>query len=139
MSRQVHNSVNLGLAVDSDQGLFVPVIKEAESLNKKQLRNKINELRSAVKERSLPNSELQGASITLSNFGVFAGQYATPIVVPPMVCIVGVGVIKEQVISINGKPGSRRVIPISLSFDHRAVTGGEATRFLHSMIQLLQK
>ena len=139
MSRELHGSVNLGLAVDSEDGLFVPVIREAEKSNKKQLREKINHLRSAVKERSLPNSELQGASITLSNFGVFAGQYATPIVVPPMVCIIGVGAIRENVISVKGKPESRRMIPISLSFDHRAVTGGEATRFLHAMIQLLQK
>lgn len=139
MSREVHKSVNLGLAVDSEDGLFVPVIRNAETLNKKQLREKINHLRSSVKERSLPNSELQGASVTLSNFGVFAGKYATPVVVPPMVCIVGVGAIRENVISVNGKPESRRIVPISLSFDHRAVTGGEATRFLHSMIQLLQK
>ena len=139
MSREVHESVNLGLAVDSEDGLFVPVIREAEKLNKKQLREKINQLRTAVKERSLPNSELAGASITLSNFGVFAGQYATPIVVPPMVCIIGVGAIRENVISVKGKPESRRVIPLSLSFDHRAVTGGEATRFVHAMIQLLQK
>ena len=139
MSRQIHDSVNLGLAVDSEDGLFVPVIRGAEKLSKKQLREKINHLRSAVKERSLPNSELQGASITLSNFGVFAGKYATPVVVPPMVCIIGVGAISENVISVKGKPESRRIVPISLSFDHRAVTGGEATRFLHSMIQLLQK
>lgn len=139
MSREVHKSVNLGLAVDSEDGLFVPVIREANNLDKKQLREKINHLRSAVKERSLPNSELQGASITLSNFGVFAGKYATPIVVPPMVCIIGVGAIRENVASIKGKPESRRIVPISLSFDHRAVTGGEATRFLHTMIQLLQK
>lgn len=137
MSREVHKTVNLGLAVDSDEGLFVPVIRGAELLNKKKLREKINHLRKAVKERSLPNSELQGASITLSNFGVFAGQYATPIVVPPMVCIIGVGVICENVVSISGKPESRRIVPISLSFDHRAVTGGEATRFLKDIINSL--
>ena len=139
MSREVHDSVNLGLAVDSEDGLFVPVIKDAETLNTKQLRGKINDLRVAVKERRLPNSELQGASISLSNFGVFAGKYATPIVVPPMVCIIGVGKLKEEIVSVNGKPESRRILPLSLSFDHRAATGGEATRFLHAMIKLLQK
>lgn len=139
MSRQMHSSVGLGLAVDSEEGLFVPVIRQVENLNQKQLREKINCLRNAVKGRSLPNTELQGATITLSNFGVFAGKYATPIVVPPTVCIIGVGALNENVISIEGKPVSRRVLPLSLSFDHRAVTGGEATRFLHSMIQLLQK
>ena len=139
MSREVHESVSLGLAVDSEGGLFVPVIKEAETLNTKQLRSKINDLRVAVKERSLSNSELQGASISLSNFGVFAGKYATPIVVPPMVCIIGVGKLKEEIVSVNSKPVSHRILPLSLSFDHRAATGGEATRFLHAMIKLLQK
>lgn len=139
MSRQLNSNVDLGLAVDSEEGLFVPVIRCANDHSKKQLREKVNYLRNAVKDRSLPNSELQGASITLSNFGVFAGQYATPVVVPPMVCIIGVGQLRENVVSINGKPESRRMLPLSLTFDHRAVTGGEATRFLHSMIQLLQK
>ncbi|OED40288.1 branched-chain alpha-keto acid dehydrogenase subunit E2 [Endozoicomonas sp. (ex Bugula neritina AB1)] len=139
LSRERHESVDLGLAVDSEEGLFVPVIPQAENMNAKQLRSKINELRTGVKERSLPNSELQGATISLSNFGVFAGKYATPVVVPPMVCIVGVGRLKEEIVSVDGKPESHRILPLSLSFDHRAATGGEATRFLHAMIQLLQK
>lgn len=138
MSRQLHDSVELGLAVDSEEGLFVPVIRDAHNKNNKQLRETINHLRESVKTRSLPNSDLQGATITLSNFGVFAGKYATPVVVPPMVCIVGVGKLKEEIISVAGKPESHCLLPLSLSFDHRAVTGGEATRFLHAMIQLLQ-
>ncbi|TMO20900.1 2-oxo acid dehydrogenase subunit E2, partial [Pseudoalteromonas sp. S4492] len=81
---------NLGLAVDSEDGLFVPVIKDAEKRDAESLRNSINYFRKAVEERSLPPSEMQGATITLSNFGVFAGQFATPIVVPPMVSIIGV-------------------------------------------------
>ena len=138
LSREIHASVDLGLAVDSEEGLFVPVIREAQTLDTKQLRSKINELRNGVKERSLPNSELQGASISLSNFGVFAGKYATPVVVPPMVCIIGVGRLKEEIVSVNGKAESHRILPLSLSFDHRAATGGEATRFLSAIIQLLQ-
>ncbi|MGB1270509.1 MAG: dihydrolipoamide acetyltransferase family protein [Endozoicomonas sp.] len=138
MSRQLHDSVELGLAIDSEEGLFVPVIRDAYNMDKKQLRETINYLRESVKARSLPNSDLQGATITLSNFGVFAGKYATPVVVPPMVCIVGVGKLKEEVVSVVGKPECHRILPISLSFDHRAVTGGEATRFLYAMIQLLQ-
>ena len=139
LNREVHPSVALGLAVDSEDGLFVPVIRDADNLSGKQLRSKINDLRVAVKERTLPNSALQGASISLSNFGVFAGKYATPVVVPPMVCIIGVGKLKDEIVSVDGKPESHRILPLSLSFDHRAATGGEATRFLHAMIQLLQK
>ncbi|WP_067583779.1 dihydrolipoamide acetyltransferase family protein [Endozoicomonas ascidiicola] len=139
MSRQLHDQVDLGLAVDSKEGLFVPVIRDAGSMKKTQIRSAIKELRKGVEERSLTNSELQGATITLSNFGVFAGKYATPIVVPPMVSIVGVGRLREEIVSVNGKPESHRMLPLSLSFDHRAATGGEATRFLHSMIKQLQK
>ena len=139
MSREVFETVQLGLAVDSSEGLFVPVIRGAEKLKGKELRENINQLRTAVKERSLPPSELTGATITLSNFGVFSGKYATPVVVPPMVCIVGTGQLREQVVSVNGKPVCHRVMPISLTFDHRAVTGGEATRFLQTVLIELHK
>ena len=139
LSREVFESVHLGLAVDSKDGLFVPVIQKAETLKGKDLRKKINNFRTAVKERSLPPSELTGATITLSNFGVFSGKYATPIVVPPMVCIIGTGQLREQVISVDGKPACHRIMPISLTFDHRAATGGEATRFLQAILNNLQK
>ncbi|AMO58703.1 branched-chain alpha-keto acid dehydrogenase subunit E2 [Endozoicomonas montiporae] len=139
MSREVFDSVHLGLAVDSDEGLFVPVIRAAETLDGKQLRHQVNTFRTAVKERSLPPSEMAGATITLSNFGVFAGKYATPVVVPPMVCIVGIGKLRAEIVSINGQPASHKVLPVSLTFDHRAATGGEATRFLHTLIAELEK
>ena len=139
LSREVFDTVHLGLAVDSDEGLFVPVIRNAEKQNAKQLRSQINDFRAAVKERSLPPSEMMGATITLSNFGVFAGKYATPIVVPPMVCIIGIGQLREQIVSVDGKAVSHKMLPISLTFDHRAATGGEATRFLHTLISHLKK
>lgn len=96
MSREVFTSVHLGLAVDSEEGLFVPVIRDAEKQDATSLRDRINHFRKAVEERSLPPSEMQGATITLSNFGVFAGQFATPVVVPPMVCIIGIGRLRAR-------------------------------------------
>ncbi|MGI9274872.1 MAG: dihydrolipoamide acetyltransferase family protein [Endozoicomonas sp.] len=138
LSREVFDKVNLGLAVDSEDGLFVPVIRNAGRQDGKQLRKSVNDFRQAVKDRSLPPSEMNGATITLSNFGVFAGKYATPVVVPPAVCIIGVGQLREQIVSVNGKPESHRTLPVSLTFDHRAVTGGEATRFLNAMLNSLQ-
>ena len=138
MSVERHQNVNLGLAVDSPDGLFVPVIRSADSLSARKLRSAINELREGVNNRSIPPSDLQGASITLSNFGVFAGAYATPVVVPPTVCIVGVGKLRETFVSIKNKPESHRILPLSLSFDHRAATGGEATRFLKAIIESLE-
>lgn len=139
MSREVFESVNLGLAVDSKDGLFVPVIRDAQEQNAQSLRTQINDFRSAVEERTLPPAEMQGATIALSNFGVFAGRYATPVVVPPMVCIIGVGRLNTQVVSTEGSIESHRVLPISMTFDHRAATGGEASRFLHRMLEELAR
>ncbi|MDP0562613.1 MAG: dihydrolipoamide acetyltransferase family protein [Candidatus Endonucleobacter sp. (ex Gigantidas childressi)] len=138
MSRELHSSVNLGLAIDSAEGLFVPVISSVQALDANALRLKINTLREEVNNRSISRNELQGASITLSNFGVFAGTYATPIIVPPSVCIIGVGRLKDVVVSIKKSPECHRVLPLSLSFDHRAATGGEATRFFKEMIDSLE-
>lgn len=139
MSRQLHDTVDLGLAVDSREGLLVPVLRDVANMESGEVRATINRLRAGVQDRSLPNSALKGATITLSNFGVFAGKYATPIVVPPTVCIIGVGRLREEIVSVGGKAKSHRMLPLSLSFDHRAATGGEASRFLHTMIQQLKE
>lgn len=139
MERILHNEVNLGLAIDTEEGLFVPVIKKIENKSTLELRKQINDFKLAAKNRTLTPSDLQGATITLSNFGIFSGQYATLIVVPPMVSIIGCGRIREIVGVHQGNIGIRRVVPLSISFDHRAITGGEATRFLAAVIQFLQK
>lgn len=136
-SRKVFPDVNLGLAIDSDEGLFVPVIEKAQGNS--ELRNIINTYKTQVKDRSIPTEKLSGATITLSNFGVFAGQFATPVVVPPQVAIIGVGKIRDAAVVHEGQIAAHRLIPISLTFDHRAVTGGEASRFLYALIQDLKK
>jgi 2-oxoisovalerate dehydrogenase E2 component (dihydrolipoyl transacylase) len=87
-----------------------------------------------VEDRSIPASELTGHTISLSNFGMFAGRYATPVVVPPSVAIVAAGRARHQVTPVVGGFESRKVIPLSLTFDHRACTGGEAARFLRAML-----
>jgi 2-oxoisovalerate dehydrogenase E2 component (dihydrolipoyl transacylase) len=139
LQRQLIKEVNIGLAVDTKEGLFVPVIKQAESLSAKELREKIDYFKSAVQTRSVSPKELQGATITLSNFGMIAGRYATPIIVPPAVAIIGCGRSREVVIPRNGQITIGRMMPLSLTFDHRAVTGGEATRFLGALIKHLEK
>lgn len=137
MGRKLFSNVQLGLAIDSDEGLFVPVIEKAQ--NNPELRNIINTYKKQVKDRSIPTEHLSGATISLSNFGVFAGQFATPVVVPPQVAIIGVGKIKESAVVHQGQIVAHRLIPISLTFDHRAVTGGEASRFLYALIQDLKE
>jgi pyruvate dehydrogenase E2 component (dihydrolipoamide acetyltransferase) len=139
-ARQSFEKVHLGLAMDNDEGLFVPVIHDAAKHSPNELRTIINEFKKSVGDRSISADKLKGATITLSNFGKFAGRFASPIIVPPMVAIVAVGrLYKAACVAQNGQIEAHRMLPLSLSFDHRAVTGGEATRFLGAVMESLQK
>ncbi|MCX7117567.1 MAG: dihydrolipoamide acetyltransferase family protein [Legionellales bacterium] len=138
-ARKLFEMVHLGLAMDSEEGLFVPVLHDVAKYNDKALRTKINNTKSAVHQRQVPPEELKGATFTLSNFGKFAGRFASPIIVPPMVAILAVGRLYQGVVATGEKLEAHRLLPLSLSFDHRAVTGGEATRFLGAVIESLQK
>ena len=134
-----HARVDVGIAVDSPDGLFVPALRGCDQLDAQQVRAELNRLRDGVKARSLPPEDLTGYTIMLSNFGVFAGKYATPVVVPPCVCIVGAGRLHHAVVPVLGGIEAHRIMPLSLTFDHRAATGGEAARFLKLMIDDLQR
>jgi 2-oxoisovalerate dehydrogenase E2 component (dihydrolipoyl transacylase) len=139
LARELKTDVNIGLAMDSAAGLFVPVIKNAEARNGTDLREIINRYKQEVSTRTIPQADLHGATITLSNFGTIAGRYANPIVMPPCVAIIGTGRIRDEVVAVNGHAVIHRILPLSLTFDHRAATGGEASRFLGALIQDLQK
>jgi pyruvate dehydrogenase E2 component (dihydrolipoamide acetyltransferase) len=132
--RTLHPHVDIGIAVDTDDGLFVPALRNADVLDANGVREGINRLRAQVMDRSIPASELSGYTISLSNFGMFAGRYATPIVVPPTVAIVAAGRGRHQITPVVGGFETHKVIPLSLTFDHRACTGGEAARFLKAML-----
>jgi pyruvate dehydrogenase E2 component (dihydrolipoamide acetyltransferase) len=134
LTRTLHPHVDIGIAVDTDDGLFVPALRNADMLDAAGVRTAVNRLRAQVEERSIPSTELSGYTISLSNFGVFAGRYATPVVVPPCVAIIAAGKGRHQMTPVMGGFESHRVIPLSLTFDHRAATGGEAARFLKAML-----
>ncbi len=129
-----HPHVDLGIAVDTPDGLFVPALRNAHLLDGRGLREGINRLRAQVEDRSIPASELSGYTISLSNFGMFAGRYGTVVVVPPCVAIIGVGKLSHDVVAVMGGIEVHRRMPISLTFDHRAATGGEAARFLKALM-----
>ncbi len=138
--RQLMDDINIGLAVDSPHGLLVPVLRHAHSLTPERIREEIEQLKSGVLERKLPPDAFQGATISVSNFGALGtGRYATPVVVPPAVAILGIGSVCDQVVAIEGQPAVRRIMSLSLSFDHRAVTGGEASRFLKAVVHSLEQ
>ncbi|MGY1425815.1 dihydrolipoamide acetyltransferase family protein [Lysobacter sp. A289] len=132
--RTMHPHVDIGIAVDTDDGLFVPALRNADMLDATGVRGAIKRLRAQVEDRSIPASELSGYTISLSNFGMFAGRYATPVVVPPTVAIVGAGKLSHDVVAVMGGIEVHRRMPISLTFDHRAATGGEAARFLKALL-----
>jgi pyruvate dehydrogenase E2 component (dihydrolipoamide acetyltransferase) len=137
-ARKCFKEVHLGLAMDTNEGLFVPVIHHAAEHSDKELRAIINNYKLEIAERKVAPDKLKGATITLSNFGKFAGRFASPIIVPPMVAILAAGRSYLSAVVNKDKVEAHRLLPLSLSFDHRAVTGGEATRFLGAVIDSLQ-
>lgn len=138
VGRRLLKKIHLGIAVDTPEGLFVPVLFDVGSQPPEQLRADINRLKEKVLDRSLPPDELRGNTITLSNFGTIAGRFANPIVLPPTVAILGAGRTRQRVVVVDGQPAVRRQMPLSLTFDHRAIMGGEAARFLGAVIADLE-
>lgn len=139
MSHQIESRVDVGMAVDTDNGLIVPVIRNVEGLGLDDIRAAVAAIKQATRDRTIQPADMVNYTITLSNFGTLAGRYATPIMVPPTVAIVGSGKLQHDVVAVMGGIEVHRRIPLSLSFDHRCVTGGEAARFLGAMIQDLEK
>lgn len=139
LARTIHERIDVALAVDTDQGLIVPVVRDVGSKDAAALRAEINRLKEATRKRTVAPEDMRDFTITLSNFGTLAGRYATPVVVPPTVAIVGTGAIRYDVVAVMGGIEAHRRIPLSLTFDHRCCTGGEACRFLAGLIEDLQK
>jgi pyruvate dehydrogenase E2 component (dihydrolipoamide acetyltransferase) len=132
-------SIALGLAIDSPDGLFVPVLRDVARSIPEDWRRQIDAAKKGVKERSLKPSELRAPTFTLSNFGTIGGQHAALVIMPPQVAILGVGRARDQAVRADQGIAMHRLLPLSLTFDHRAVTGGEAARFLRAAIADLQK
>ena len=137
--RRLFHHIQVGIAVDTPDGLLVPVIRDVGARDASELRAEVNRLKVGARERTLPATDLRDFTFMLSNFGVMAGRYATPVVVPPAVAILGAGRISRDVVAVEDRIEAHRRIPLSLTFDHRCVTGGEAVRFLAAVIEDLQK
>lgn len=131
--RHVIERIDVGIAVDTEDGLIVPVLRNVGERNATDLRAGLDRLRSDAAARVVPPEELRGATITLSNFGMFGGRFAQLVIVPPQVAIVGAGRAGDRVIARSGVPAVRRVLPLTVVFDHRVVTGGEGARFLAAL------
>jgi pyruvate dehydrogenase E2 component (dihydrolipoamide acetyltransferase) len=137
-ARKLHDHLDLGIAVDTEDGLFVPVLRNADSRTDEELREELNALRAAVAARTISRDLLGGQFLTLSNFGTIGGRYASLVVVPPQVAIVGAGHIEQRAVARDGALWAESVLPLSVTFDHRAVSGAEAARFLAALIEDLE-
>src|SRR5467141_1454740 len=137
--RRLIKRIDIGIAVDTEGGLIVPVLRNVGERDARDLRAGLDRLRADAAARSIPPEELRGATITLSNFGMIGGRFANLIVVPPQVAIIGAGRIAQRVVAHLGQPSVRRVLPLSLTFDHRVVTGGEAARFVVTLKSDLER
>lgn len=137
--RQLHSDVHMGIAVDTKDGLLVPVLRGVQKLDAAALERRLNKLKIAAVKRTLRPEDMQGATMTLSVFGSIGGRFATPLVSPPQVAILAAGRIYEGVVAKKkGGIKTASLLPLSLSVDHRAVTGGEAARFLAAVIRHLE-
>lgn len=141
LSQKRWNTVNLGIAIDSATGLYVPVLKDVANVQDSDLRKKIDQFKQEADNQSFSLHAFTDASIILSNFGSLGpggGHYAVPVIVPPIVAVVAIGRARKKVVAFEDKVAIHKTIPLTLAFDHRAVTGGEAARFLMAMVKDLQ-
>ena len=130
MSEEVH----MGLAMHTPHGLIVATIFNAGTLGLNELREEVARLKKAGADRTLKPEEVRGYTITLSNIAGGSSRYATPLMVPPTVGILGSGAAREEVVAVDGEIAIRRMLPLSLTFDHRCVAGADASRFLGAVV-----
>jgi pyruvate dehydrogenase E2 component (dihydrolipoamide acetyltransferase) len=129
---------NIGIAVDTTDGLMVFAIKQADQKNILELAHEISRLAEKARTRKLDLSELKGSTFTITNYGVIGATYGTPIINYPEVGILGIGRIQDRAVVDDGQIVIRKIMPLSLAFDHRVVDGVEAARFLNIVIHHLE-
>jgi len=129
---------NIGFATDTPEGLMVPVIKNAKEKSILQLAEELTRVAEKARNRTIDLADLKGGTFTITNYGALGGIYGTPIINHPEVAILGVGKIKDMPVVKDGKIEIRKILHLALSFDHRVVDGGEAARFLNTVIARLE-
>ena len=129
---------NMGIAVDTPDGLMVPVIKDVDKKTILDLAKEIQDLSQKARERKIKLEEMKGSTFTITNYGHFGGTFATPIINYPDVAILGTGKISEKPWVKDGQIVIRKILPLSLTFDHRVTDGVDSAKFLSKVIQYLE-
>jgi len=129
---------DIGIAVGVDEGLVVPVLREADRKSFAEIEREIAELAKKARSNTLSLAELQGGTFTITNGGVFGSLLSTPILNAPQVGILGMHKIEQRPIAVNGQVVIRPMMYVALSYDHRIVDGGEAVRFLVKIKELVE-
>ncbi len=129
---------NIGIAVDTEDGLMVPVIKDADKKNVMRLAEEIERLGKAARARSIALQDLKGGTFSITNVGAYGGIYATPIIHYPQAAILATGRIQERPAVVQGKITVREILPLSLTFDHRIMDGAMVAGFVKTVIRHLE-
>ena len=129
--------INLGIAVDTPQGLIVPNIKSANKMSIREISDEISRLADLSKSRKIRVDDLKGSTFTISSLGSFGGKFFTPIINPPEVAILGISKSYDSVLLKDKKPVITTNLPISLSYDHRIINGVEGVRFTTRFCEIL--
>ncbi len=135
---EIYHTVNLGIAVDTDRGLIVPVIKNAEKLSLRHFGEKLRQLASAAREGSISPDLLKGGTFTITNLGQYEIDAFTPVINTPEIAILGVGQIADRIVPYKGQIVIHPAMTLSLVFDHRLVDGAPAARFLQEVKHLIE-
>lgn len=129
---------HIGIAVDTEGGLIVPVLRDADKKSLLEISSELHGLTERTRARKIALEELQGGSFTISNQGSIGGAHFTPIIYAPQVAILGIGQGAAKPVVIDGKIAARMVLPLCLAYDHRVLDGADAVRFLREIIHGLE-
>ena len=130
--------IHIGIAVDTQEGLVVPVIKDANLMELESLDAAVSELASKARSKKLRNNDLEGSTFTVSSLGKLGGLGFTPIINPPEVAILAVSNMQRKLVLLNDEAEERLFLPISMSYDHRVINGGDAGRFMVYLKDILE-
>jgi len=130
--------INMGVAVDTERGLLVPVIRDADRKSLVEISTELSTLAERTRQRKVGVDDLQGGTFTISNLGGLGTTYFTPIINWPEVAILGVGRSRREAVEVDGELVARTILPLSVSYDHRVIDGADAARFLRWLAEAME-